>query len=47
MSQLILYNDWCPVFDPLPEGWVAPVTIIPKGYWERLTMDINCDKVEE
>lgn len=38
-------NDWCPVFDPLPEGWVAPVTIIPtclradmhrqKGYWER------------
>ncbi len=26
-------NDWCPINDPLPEGWYAPVTILPAGYF--------------
>ncbi len=25
--------NWCPISDPLPEGWYAPVTILPVDYF--------------
>ncbi len=25
--------NWCPISDPLPDGWQAPVTILPVDYF--------------
>lgn len=32
-----LPSDWCPVSDPLPQGWFAPVTILPEDYFKEKT----------
>lgn len=30
-EALNLPDDWCPLSDPIPEGWGVPVTILPAG----------------
>ena len=35
-----LPDDFCPINDPLPEGWWAPVTILPVGYFDKGQMEL-------
>jgi len=35
MTLRPLPDDFCPLTSELPEGWSAPVTILPEGYFEH------------
>ena len=39
--MMILPADWCPISDPLPEGWTAPVTVLPVDCFKNVQLELN------